>query len=91
MIRYRRRLNEGSLNRYEKRNIIDGEYLVNNCQDFGASDSVRNLYVDLRAMLKNSGRVKTPDEALYLLQSIRNTCEELSKTAQNIIDQGSRT
>ena len=90
MIRYRRRLNEGSLNRYEKRNIIDGEYLVNNCQDFGASDSVRNLYADLRAMLKNSDRVKTPDEALYLLQSIRNTCEELSKTAQNIIDQGSR-
>ena len=58
--RYYRRINEGSLNRYEKREIIDGEYLLNNCQEFGATDDIRNLYADLRAMLKNSGKVKTP-------------------------------
>lgn len=85
--RYYRRINEGSLNRYEKREIIDGEYLLNNCQEFGATDDIRNLYADLRAMLKNSGKVKSPDDALYLLQSIRNTCEEISGKAQNVINQ----
>ena len=85
--RYCRRINEGSLNRYEKREIVDGEYLLSNCQEFGATDDIRNLYADLRAMLKNSGKVKSPDEALYLLQSIRNTCEEISGKAQNVISQ----
>ncbi len=89
-MRSRRYINEGSLNRHEKRTITDEEYLVNNCQEFGASDSIRNLYADLRAMLKNSGKVRSGDEALFLLQSIRNTCEEISKAAQDVIDQGTK-
>ena len=71
---------------YEKVEIKDTEYLINNAQGFGAENDIRDYVEDLRAMVKNSKRVKTADDALYLLQTIRNTCDTISAKAQEIIN-----
>ena len=71
---------------YEKVLIRDAEYLINNAQGFGAENDIRDYVEDLRAMVRNSKRVKTADDALYLLQTIRNTCDTVSAKAQEIID-----
>lgn len=88
--RYLRSLNEGSLNRHESVQVKDPDYILNNCQGFGSRDSIMNLFADLRAMLKNSRKAKSPEDALYLLQSIRNTCDEISGEAQSVIDQSAK-
>ena len=87
MIRYRRRLNEST---YENRQIIDGDYMVSACNEFGADYTIRDMFSDLRTMLKHTKEIDSPEEALYLLQSIRNTCNEMAHEAQEVIDKGSR-
>ena len=86
----KRKLRKHIREAHERRDIVDGEYLVNRCQGFGASDEVHNLYDDLRLMLKNTRKIEDPDKALYLLQSIRDTCQDMAKLATEIIDGGSR-